>query len=109
LKDEQTRLIGVLYPHQGVYQAVATIDPTRGVSAKLDVKEIAAGKFAVLSVAGSVAKTFNAMKDFTSRWLPDSGYGIADISGFETFSTNPAIIPYADITRDVHIRIEPAI
>jgi AraC family transcriptional regulator len=108
LTTDRTKILGALYPHQKLYQAVATIDPDQPVPRKLSEKEIPGGKFAVITITGSLDKTFAAMREFTSTWLPNSGYRIADIYGFEVFSTDPTLSPYEEIERDLYIRIEPA-
>ena len=109
IEGKAPRFVGVLYPHQRVYQAVATVAPEQELPQKLDVKEIAGGKFGSLSVAGGIDNNFAAMKIFTNTWLPESGYRIADISGFETFSTDPTLSNYSETTREIFIRIEPAV
>jgi AraC family transcriptional regulator len=108
LTTDRTKILGALYPHQKLYQAVATIDPDQPVPRKLSEKEIPGGKFAVITITGSLDKTFAAMREFASTWLPSSGYRIADIFGFEVFSTDPTLSPYEEIERDLYIRIEPA-
>jgi AraC family transcriptional regulator len=108
LTTDRTKIIGVLYPHQKLYQAIALIDPDQTVPRELSEKEIPSGKFAVVTITGSIENTFGAMREFMRRWLPNSGYRIADIFGFEIFSANPAFSPYEEMERDLYIRIEPA-
>lgn len=108
LTTERTKIIGALYPHHKLYQAIASVDPDQSVPRELSEKEIPEGKFAVITTTGPVERTFAAMREFADKWLPESGYRVADISAFELFSANPAVEPYREIQRDVHIRIEPA-
>jgi DNA gyrase inhibitor GyrI len=108
LTSPQTKFIGTLYLHQRLYQAIVTIQHHQALPRGLYEKEISAGKFAVVSVTGAVEETFAGMLAFANKWLPGSGYRIADISVFEVLSADPAIVPYEKIHRDVYIRIEPA-
>lgn len=108
LTTERTKIIGALHPHQKLYQAIASVDPNQIVPRELSEKEIPEGKYAVITTVGPVERTFAAMREFAGKWLPESGYRVADISVFEIFSANPAVKRYEEIQRDVHIRIEPA-
>lgn len=108
LMSNQTKFIGALYPHQKLYQAIATVEPQQAIPRELSEKEIPAGKFASITISGPVKKTFATMREIARQWLPESGYQIADIFGIELFSAHPAIAPYEEIERDLHIRIEPA-
>ena len=106
--SSQTKFLGALYPHQKLYQAIATVEPEQAIPRELSEKEIPAGKFATITISGPVKNTFATMRAVARQWLPASGYRIADIFGLELFSTNPAVVPYEEIERDLHIRIEPA-
>jgi AraC family transcriptional regulator len=108
LISERTKIVGALYPHQNLYYAVASIESDQPVPRELNVREIDSGKFAVVTVTGTVEETFASMREFDRVWLPSSGYRIADIYGFETFAGDISLRPYEELKREVHIRIEPA-
>jgi AraC family transcriptional regulator len=108
LTSDETKLVGALYPHQRLYQAIATIGSNQSVPRHVNEKSILSGKFAAVATTGSVEMSFAMTRRFATEWLPDSGYRIADIFVFEMFHDNPADMPYEEMERDVYIRIEPA-
>ena len=99
--------IGILYPHQDLYRALVTFNPVLEVSKKVNTTEIKAGRYATFYLKGNLKVTFGAIRLFSDNWLPNSGYRIADICGFEMFSENPVDKPYNKIEREVYIPIEP--
>lgn len=103
-----SKFIGILYPHQDLYRALVTFNPVLEVSKKINVTEIKSGRYATFYLKGNIKITFEAIRLFSDNWLPDSGYRIADICGFELFSENPIHKPYDKIEREVYIPIEPA-
>ena len=107
LLTTESSYIGIIYPHQNLYRALVTIEPHHNISKGLHVTEIVAGKYATYKVTGNIENTFKLLREFSENWLPDSGYRIADISGFEMLSENPVTKPYNEIQREVYIRIEP--
>lgn len=102
-----SKFIGIMYPHQDLYRALVTFNPVLEISKKVNVTEIKSGRYATFYLIGSVKVTFEAMRLFSDNWLPNSGYRIADICGFEIFSENPIQKPYDKIEREVYIPIEP--
>jgi len=101
-----TLLYGILTPHQrNTYRAFLALQPG---SSRFPTYEIKGGIFATFTVSGDLRQTNKAAHYFYRRWLPASGYKIAGIAGFETFSQDPAKTPYYSIQRHIHIPIEPA-
>jgi AraC family transcriptional regulator len=99
--------IGILYPHRDLYRALVTFNPVLEVSKKINTTEIKSGRYATFKLRGTVKMTFEAMRLFNDHWLPNSGYRIADICGFEILSGNPVDSPYHEIERELYIPIEP--
>lgn len=102
-----SKFIGIIYPHQDLYRSLVTFNPILEISKKINVTEIKSGRYATFHLRGSMKVTFEAMRLFNDNWLPDSGYRIADICGFEILSENPVGLLYHEIEREMHIPIEP--
>lgn len=103
-------LYGILTPHQrNTYKAFLPLRDATAKSSPFPVSEIKGGTFATFTVSGDLKQTSKAAHYFLQRWLPESGYKIDGIAGFETFSENPASTPYFQLQRQIHIPIEPAL
>ena len=103
-------MYGILGPHQrNTYKAFLPIDPAAFAADKFPLTRIKGGTFATFNVRGHLRQTNKAAHHFYRQWLPDSGYKIAGVTGFETFSGNPAFTPYHQLEREIHIPIEPAL
>ena len=103
-------LYGILCPHQrNVYKAFLPVSKGMPGTDNFMITEIKGGIFATFKVRGDLKQTNKAAHYFYHRWLPDSGYKIAGVTGFETFSDNPAFVPYYQLEREIHIPIEPAL
>lgn len=103
-------MCGILGPHQrNTYKAFLPVSaPAPGID-KFPLVEIKGGLFATFKVRGDLRQTNKVAHYFYHRWLPDSGFKIAGVTGFETFSENPALTPYYQLEREIHIPIEPAL
>jgi AraC family transcriptional regulator len=108
LLTEHTKFVGIIYMHQNIYQAIATIEPFQQAAKDLNLKEITAGKFATFKVKGDIKQTFKKLYDFNKNWIPNSGYQISDIVGFEILCANPFDNPYHETERDIYIPIRPS-
>jgi len=108
LLTERTRFVGVIYMHQNIYQTLATVETDCEIPKGLSRKELKPGKFALLKTTGGIRQTFKNLYAFNDRWIPESGYRIADIFGFEILSAAPDSAAYAKIERELYIPIEPA-
>jgi AraC family transcriptional regulator len=103
-------MYGILGPHQrNTYKAFLPVHQTVPGTDRFPLVEIEGGQFATFKVRGDLRQTNKAAHYFYHRWLPDSGFKIAGVTGFETFSGNPALIPYYQLEREIHIPIEPAL
>jgi AraC family transcriptional regulator len=107
---EKPILYGILTPHQrNTYKALLPLTREDPASNKFPLTEIKSGTFATFTVRGDLKQTNRAVHYFYNSWLPESGYKIADVTGFETFSENPASTCYSQLEREIHIPIEPAV
>lgn len=102
-----SQFIGIIYPHQGLYRTLVTVNTHERVPKNLSTSEISAGKYASCSVTGNIQETFKSIKTVAEIWLPESGYRIANIFGFEILSQNPVSKPYHLIQREIYIPVEP--
>jgi len=102
-------MYGLLGPHQrNSYKAFLPVNQEAEGTDKFTFTEIKGGTFATFTVRGDLKQVNKAAHYFYSEWLPDSGYKIAGITGFETFTENPAFTPYYQLDREIHIPIGPA-
>jgi AraC family transcriptional regulator len=100
---------GILSPHQrNSYKAFLPVNPEAEGTEKFTFTEIKGGTFATFKVRGDLKQVNKAAHHFYREWLPDSGYKITGITGFETFAENPAFAPYRQLEREIHIPIGPA-
>ncbi|MDP4149658.1 MAG: helix-turn-helix domain-containing protein [Bacteroidota bacterium] len=100
---------GILSPHQrNMYRAFLPVDPTAAGVDCFPHTVIKGGKYASFKVRGDLRQTNKMAHYFYQRWLPESGYKISGVTGFETFSGDPANTPYDQVEREIHIPIEPA-
>ncbi len=101
------RLYGILTPHQrNSYRAFLPCAKDAATD-RFAQTEIPGGKFAVLTVKGDLKQTNKVLHYFYQHWLAGNDYKIAGVAGFETFSEDPASIPYYRLERKIHIPIEP--
>ena len=69
---------------------------------------IPGGKYACYPMKGSIRSVFKSLIAFGHGWLEQSGYQIAEITGFELYPENPASRPYESIQRQIFIPVKPA-
>ena len=80
-----SRMYGLLGPHQrNSYKAFLPVNQEAEGSDKFTFTEIKGGTFAAFKVRGDLKQVNKAAHYFYREWLPDSGYKIAGITGFET-------------------------
>jgi AraC family transcriptional regulator len=107
LLEQGSRFIGVIYPHQLSYKALISVKRRPPSTGTFLIHEIPNAKYATYKIVGDLQETFQTLKIFTEIWLPESGYRLADIWGFEILSENPATKSYSLIEREMHIPIIP--
>ena len=104
----ESKMYGILSPHQrNIYRAFIPYNKEVSGTNDLHITEIKGGKFASFKVRGDLKQTYRAAHYFYRQWLPDNGYKIAGVTGFETFSGDPASTSYLQLEREIHIPIEP--
>lgn len=108
LLSDESKFIGIINPHQGLYQACISFSGVRKIPNKLNTSRIEAGRFATYKIKGDTLQTFHSLHAFYELWLTDSGYHIRNPFGMEILSKNPAVFPYSKIEREIYIPIEPA-
>jgi AraC family transcriptional regulator len=107
LLEMDSKYIGIIYPHQLSYKAMISMKRPVPSTGNFLGNEIPAAKFATYHIIGGLQETFKSLKVFTETWLPESGYRLADIWGFELLAENPAHKSYRVIEREMHIPIIP--
>ncbi len=108
LLTQRTKYIGIIYPHQKLYKAFVSIEPHLQIPSNLSQMEIHGGKFGSYKIKGDLFYSFGTFKIFARSWLPESGYRMPDICGYEIFSESPLTKSYAEIEREIQIEVEPA-
>jgi AraC family transcriptional regulator len=108
LLTPRSKFIGIIYPHQKLYKAVVTVESHQQIPSNFNVTEIHGGKFGSYKIKGSLAYAFATFKVFANSWLPQSGYRMPDLCGYEIFSESPLARSYHEIEREIQIEVEPA-
>ena len=108
LLTRDSKFVGIINPHAGLYQAAITIPSHQPPPKDADITEIEGGKFATSKIKGDTLQTFQSLHAFHELWIPNSSYRIKQSYVFEILSQNPATKPYPSITREIYIPIEPA-
>ena len=107
LLTPRSKFIGIIYPHQNLYKAVISVEPHQQIPSNLSVMNIQGGKFGAYKIKGDLSYAFATFKIFARLWLPESGYRMTDICGYEVFSENPLTKSYNEIEREILIAVEP--
>ena len=66
------------------------------------------GIYANYRMNGNLLTTVKSLAFFNHSWLPQSGYAIKEIIGYEVYSENPAYKPSETIDREILIPVRPA-
>lgn len=98
-----------VYLHSEIYRSMIIIDEKTQISKRLNSLEIPAGKYVILDLYHGFKENLEQLKIFVEFWLPESGYRIADIVGYEFLTESPLEKPYHEIKKEVYIPVEPAI
>jgi len=102
-----TKIIGIINPHSGLYQPAVTLSPTQVIPKDTNTTEIKGGKFAVCKIKGDTNKIFGAFHYIHDKWLPESAYRIKGHFAFEILTNNPLKKSYVNLGRELHVPIEP--
>jgi|CXWL01.1.fsa_nt_gi AraC family transcriptional regulator len=109
LISENSRFAGAIYLHSGIYRAMITTDPKLQFPERLNLLEIPAAKYALLDLPGGFRENMEQLQIFVDFWLPENGYRVADIVGYEMLNESPLVKSYNEIEKEVYIPIEPAV
>jgi predicted transcriptional regulator YdeE len=90
------------------FRACITIPGEVSVHKEMGVVTIPERKYATFSMKGSIRSVFSNLVAFRHGWLDQSGYQIAEITGFELYSEDPAKKPYESIQRQIFVPVKPA-
>lgn len=107
LVSPDSHFAGAVYLHSGIYRAMIITESK--ISQNLNVLEIPAGKYVILDLLNGFKENLEQLKIFVEFWIPESGYRIADIVGYEIFTESPLEKPYNEIKKEIYIPIEPAV
>ncbi|MEI6060555.1 MAG: AraC family transcriptional regulator [Bacteroidota bacterium] len=89
------------------YRACITISDELSLPKEINTFVLPAGRYATFTMKGTIQSVFSKLVAFRHGWLEQSGYQIAEITGFELFTENPAKKPYEGIQRRVFIPVKP--
>lgn len=98
---------GAVYLHSGIYRAMIVTESE--IPKRLNTLEIPAGKYVLMDLHSGFKENLERLKIFVEFWIPESGYRIADIVGYEMFAESPLEKSYDKIKKEIYIPIEPAI
>jgi AraC family transcriptional regulator len=107
LLTSKSQFVGVIYLHNNIYRALVTIDSNLPISKKMNYLELPAGKFATLDSYKNPFERMPRLRIFAESWLPNSGYQIADIVGYEILAENPTEKLFNQIEKKIFIPIKP--
>jgi AraC family transcriptional regulator len=104
-----SQFAGAVYLHSGIYRSMIGIESDAPVPKRFDMLEIPAAKYAVLDLDAGFTEGLEKLQIFADFWLPESGYRVAEIVGYEMLSESPLEKPYSRIKKEIYIEIEPAL
>ncbi len=115
LLGNETRFVGILLDIPFItsvencrYWAGITFPGQIKLPKESSVTEIPDGLYANYSLQGNLLTTVKSLAFFNHGWLPESGYAIKDVLGYEVYSENPANKPSETIEREILIPVRPA-
>ncbi|MCX6247488.1 MAG: AraC family transcriptional regulator [Bacteroidetes bacterium] len=115
LISKETRYIGVMLDmpffteyEKCRFRACITVPDETPAAKETGLMRIPDGKYATYFFQGTNHDLFRSLINFKHYWLDQSGYQIAEITGFELYEENPAITAYESIHRQVFIPVKPA-
>ena len=90
------------------FRACVTLPAGIVIPKEISTCDIPEGKYATFSIKGNLNDTVKNLIVFRHHWLDHSGYQIAEITGYEEYSVNPATEVYENIQRKMFIPVKPA-
>jgi AraC family transcriptional regulator len=115
LLGSETRFVGTLLD----IPFITSVEKCRywtGITIHTDVKlpkeasvtHIPDGLYANYRLTGNLLTTVKSLAFFNHSWLPQNGYAINELMGYEVYSENPANKPSETINREILIPVRPA-
>jgi AraC family transcriptional regulator len=115
LINDKTRFIGIFFDlpfftelSKCRFRACITLPADVDIPKEIALYEIPENKYASYSVKGNTIDTIKSLVAFKHHWLGNSGYQIAETSGYEEYPMNPVSEEYEHIERKIYIPIKPA-
>lgn len=90
------------------FRACISVQEAFPASKETGFMNIPDGRYATYLFTGTIQNVFRSLVTFRHGWLDQSGYQIAEITGFERYAGNPAKTPYESINRRIFIPVKPA-
>jgi AraC family transcriptional regulator len=115
LITDETRFIGMLLDIPFItplekcrYWAGITFPGSSKLPGEANITEIGGGLYANFQLTGNLLSTLKTLMYFNHSWLPENGYVMQDIRGYEVFSGNPADRPAETIEKEILVPVRPA-
>ena len=108
LLTSDSKFIGILNPHAGLYQSAITIQSHQSPPKETGTIVIEGGKYATCKIKGDTHLTIHTFHALYELWLPENPYRVRQSYVFEILSQNPLMKPYNTIEREIYIPLEPA-
>ena len=115
LLSPETRFVGILLDIPFItsiekcrYWAGITFPELAKLPKEASVTQIPAGLYANYRMKGNLPATVKSLAFFNHGWLPQSGYAIKEVMGYEVYSGNPSNKPSETIEREILIPVRPA-
>jgi AraC family transcriptional regulator len=112
IKD-MVAMIGIYYDDPGAVAldelrsfAGAVIEKGQSVEAPLEIANIDAGKYAVLTHKGPYGELSKAYTWFYGTWMAESGLEFADAPPFEKYLNSPHDTAPADLITEIHVPLK---
>jgi len=107
LFNKNSKIMGIIYPHHNIYRSFISVEQPELLPKKFHKTEIKPGKYASFRFKGNIKNAFDHITWFYHTWMPENGYKLADICGYEWFKGNPSGNAYEETEREIYIPIEP--
>ncbi len=115
LLTAETRFVGMLLDIPFItsiekcrYWAGITVPAMEKLPREASLTKVPDGFYASYAFQGNLFSTVKSLAFFSHGWIPESGYAIKEIVGYEIYAENPAHKPSETIEREILIPIRPA-
>jgi AraC family transcriptional regulator len=108
-----SKVLGVSYDDPSItpadkirYDAAITVDGDVEAEGEVGIREIPGGPYAVVCHQGPYSDLGTTYDFIYGRWLPASGYELADAPPFEYYLNHPESTDPEDLLTDVHVPLK---